>query len=165
MCGSVPITVRNLHWPPLSVRHTTRWTRLGRVGNNRTVIRLVARTQAAGHCPCRPHSDTASPGRHQARLSLRSFRTCNRTLMHQPPSEMGMWLHGVSDCTRANRVQLATQAAGHCPCQTHSDTSLPGMHLSGSPKLAFLPYLQPHLRLAWWLTDGQVVARAGGTQA
>ena len=36
-----------------------------------------------------------------------------------------MRLHGASDCTRADRVQLAAQAAGHCPCQPQSDASSP----------------------------------------
>ena len=35
MCGSVPITVRNLNWPPSSVRHTTRWTRRQQPNSNK----------------------------------------------------------------------------------------------------------------------------------
>ena len=65
--------------------------------------------------PAEPEPMLARPIRGGLLACLACIPPVRATIGHQPPysrvSLMGMRLHGDSDCKRANRVQLAAQAA------------------------------------------------------
>ena len=85
--------------------------------------RVQLAAQAAVHCPGRPQSDDNSPDTWWARLGLHSSRSCNHPPInhHSRVSLTKMQLHEASDCMRASRVQLAAQAAVHCPGRPQSN--------------------------------------------
>ena len=106
--------------------------------------RVQLATQAAGDCPCRPQSDASSPDTRQARLSLRSSRTCNRPLnMHPSTTIVDGDAVAWGQRLYASISRTARYSGGRRLSMPTPKRCKLARYAAGSPKLAFLPLVQP----------------------